>query len=41
MFLIPFHFFDMKQFLNEIFYNLLLKIHIVAPIDYMFCISHC
>jgi hypothetical protein len=27
-------------FLNDIFYNLLLKIHIVV-IDHMFCINHC
>jgi len=31
----------MKEFLNEIFCNLLLKIHIVAPIDHMFCVNHC
>jgi hypothetical protein len=35
-----FHFFHMKVFLNEIFCNLLLKIHIAAPIDYMFCVNH-
>jgi hypothetical protein len=35
-----FSFFHMKEFLNEIFCNLLLKIHIVAPIDYMFCVNH-
>jgi hypothetical protein len=27
--------FHMKEFLNEIFYNLLLKIYIVGPIDHM------
>ncbi len=31
--------FYMKSFLNEIFCNLLLKIHIVAPIDHMFCVN--
>jgi hypothetical protein len=31
----------MKEFLNEIFCNLLLKMHIVASIDHMFCINHC
>jgi hypothetical protein len=31
----------MKEFLNEIFCNLLLKIHIVTPIDHMFCVNHC
>jgi hypothetical protein len=31
-----FSLFHMKEFLNEIFYNLLLKIHIIAPIDHMF-----
>ncbi len=29
------------SFFNEIFCNLLLKIHIVAPIDHMFCVNHC
>ncbi len=33
--------FHMKEFLNEIFCNLLLKIHIVFPIDNMFCVNHC
>jgi len=36
-----FPFFHMKEFLNEIFCNLLLKIHIVTPIDHMFCVNHC
>jgi hypothetical protein len=31
-----FSLFHMKGFLNEIFCNLLLKIHIVVPIDHMF-----
>jgi hypothetical protein len=31
----------MKELLNEIFCNLLLKIHIVVPIDHMFCVNHC
>jgi hypothetical protein len=31
----------MKEFLNEIFCNLLLKINIVAPIDHIFCVNHC
>ncbi len=31
----------MKEFLNEIFCNLLLKIHIVSPIDHMICVNHC
>jgi hypothetical protein len=35
-----FIYFYMKIFLNEIFYNLLLKIHIVV-IDHMFCVNHC
>jgi hypothetical protein len=30
----------MKVFLNEIFFNLLLKMHIVFPIDHMFCVNH-
>jgi hypothetical protein len=30
----------MKQFLSEIFCNLLLKIHIVAPIHHMFLVNH-
>jgi len=30
----------MNFFLNEIFHNLLLKIHIVAPIYHMFCVNH-
>jgi len=29
------------EFLNKIFCNLLLQIHIVAPIDQMFCVNHC
>ncbi len=37
----PFWLFHMKEFLNEIFYNLLLQIHIVAPIDNMFWVNHC
>jgi hypothetical protein len=37
-FLVLFH---MKEFLNEIFCSLLLKIHIVAPMDHMFCVNHC
>ncbi len=37
----PFSFFHMKEFLDEIFCNLLLKIHIVAPIFHMFCVNHC
>jgi len=36
-----FPFFHMNFFLNEIFCNLLLKIHIVTPIDHMFCVNHC
>jgi hypothetical protein len=36
-----FSFFHMKEFLNEIFCDLLLKIHIVALIDHMFCVNHC
>ncbi len=39
--LIFFHFFHMKEFLNEIFCNLLSNIHIVALIDHMFCVNHC
>jgi hypothetical protein len=37
----PFSPLHMKEFFNEIFCNLLLKIHIVAPIDHMFCVNHC
>jgi hypothetical protein len=33
-------FFDMKEFLNEVFCNLLLKIHINALIDHLFCVNH-
>jgi hypothetical protein len=33
--------FSMKEFWNEIFCNLLFKIHIVAPIYHMFCVNHC
>jgi hypothetical protein len=40
-FLIIFSLFHMKEFLNEIFCNLLLKIHVVVPIDHMFCVNHC
>jgi hypothetical protein len=40
-FLVFFHFFHMKDFLNETFCNLLLKIRMVAPIDHMFCVNHC
>jgi hypothetical protein len=36
-----FPFFHMKEFLNEIFYNLLLQIHIVAQIYHMFYVNHC
>ncbi len=36
-----FSFFYKKELLNEIFCNLLLKIHIVAPIDHIFCVNHC
>jgi hypothetical protein len=36
-----FSFFHLKDFLNEIFSNLLLKIHIIAPIDHMFFVNHC
>jgi len=28
------------EFLNKILCNLLLKKHIVAPIDHMFCVNH-
>jgi hypothetical protein len=35
-----FSLFHMKEFLNEIFCNLLLEIHIVSPIDHMFCVNH-
>jgi hypothetical protein len=31
----------MKEFWNEIFCNLLLKTHIVASIDHVFCVNHC
>jgi hypothetical protein len=34
-----FYTFSYEFFLNEIFCNLLLKIHIVAPIDHMFCVN--
>jgi hypothetical protein len=36
-----FSIFHMKEFLNEIFGNLLLKIHIGAPINHMFYVNHC
>jgi hypothetical protein len=36
-----FSLFHMKEFLNEIFCNLFFKIHIVAPIDHMFCVKRC
>ncbi len=36
-----FSIFHMKEFLNEIFYNFLLKINIVASIDHMFWVNHC
>jgi hypothetical protein len=36
-----FSFFLIKDFLNEFFCNLLLKIHIVVPIYHMFCVNHC
>jgi hypothetical protein len=39
-FLILSSFFHMKEFLNKIFCNLLLKIHVVAPIEHMFCVNH-
>jgi hypothetical protein len=42
VFLKSFSLFHMKDFLNEIFCNLLLKVHIVIQyITYMFCVSHC
>jgi hypothetical protein len=41
IFLVLFSLFCMKQFLNEIFWNFLLEIHIVDPIDHMFCVNHC
>jgi hypothetical protein len=37
----PFSFFHMKEFFNEIFCDLLLKIHIVAPTNHMFFVNHC
>ncbi len=37
----PFPFFHIKEFLNEKFKNLLLKIHIVTPINHMFYVNHC
>jgi len=40
-FLVIFHFFIWKNFQIKYFANLLLKIHIVAPIDHMFRVSHC
>jgi hypothetical protein len=36
-----FSLFHMKEFLNEICCNLLLKIHIISPINHMFCVNHC
>jgi hypothetical protein len=39
-FLVFFSFFHMNFFFNEIFCNLLLKIHIVAPIDHTFLDNH-
>ncbi len=36
-----FSFFHMKEFFNEIFCNFLFKIHIVAPLNHMFCVNHC
>jgi hypothetical protein len=36
-----FSLFQMKEFFNEIFYNLLLQILIVAPINHMFGVNHC
>jgi hypothetical protein len=35
-FLVLFH---VKEFLNEIFCKLLLKVHIIAPIDHVFCVN--
>jgi hypothetical protein len=35
-----FHFFHIKEILNEIFCNLLLKIQIVALVYHMSCVSH-
>jgi hypothetical protein len=32
--------FSYDFFFNEIFCNLLLKIHIIAPIDHMFYVNH-
>jgi hypothetical protein len=34
-----FSFFYKKEFFNEIFCNLLRKIHVVVPIDHMFCVK--
>jgi hypothetical protein len=39
--LIFFSLFHMSLFLDEIFCNLLFKIHKVAPIDHIFCVNHC
>jgi len=33
--------FSYERILNEIFCNLLLKIHTVAPIDHMVCVNQC
>ncbi len=40
----PFQFFfifSYERFFNEIFCNFLFKIHIVAPLNHMFCGNHC
>jgi hypothetical protein len=41
IFLVLFILSYMKKKLNEIFCNLLLKIHIVALTYHMFCVNHC
>jgi hypothetical protein len=38
--LIKISFFNMREFLNKIFYNLFLKIYIIAPIYHMFYVNH-
>jgi hypothetical protein len=40
-FLILFSIFHMKEFLNEAFCNLLLKINKNSLIDHLFCVNHC